>query len=89
MNIGDAHRAAGDLQRALAAYRGAVETAKLRPDDDPLRGDTMAYLGRALVEAERFEEARPILRESLDRLEGVEGWDDARAIARDAFAKLP
>ena len=39
MNIADAHRAAGDLDRALAAYRGAVESAKLRPDDDPLRGD--------------------------------------------------
>src|SRR5690606_17819976 len=48
-NIGDAHRAAGDLERALEAYRGAVASARLRAEDDPWIGDALAYLGRALV----------------------------------------
>jgi tetratricopeptide (TPR) repeat protein len=89
VNIGDAHRAAGDLDQALPAYRRAVEASALRPDDDPLRGDTLAYLGRALAEADQPAEARPMLREAITRLERAEGYDDVLAFARDALARLP
>jgi tetratricopeptide (TPR) repeat protein len=87
-NIGDAHRAHGDLSPAIASYRTAVETAKRRPNDDPLRGDTLAYLGRALVEAGEHDEARTVLQDAITRLQRAEGYDDVLAFAREALAKL-
>jgi tetratricopeptide (TPR) repeat protein len=87
-NVGDARRAAGDLEAAIAAYRRAVEIAALRPEDDPIRGDTMAHLGRALAEAGRPDEARPVLEDAIRRLEHADAFADALAIARETLARL-
>lgn len=87
MNIADSHQAMGDDDRAIEAYRRAVEQSEYRPEDDPLRGDALAYLGRGLASARRWKEARPLLEAAIERLDGQPGYEDLTASAKYWLAR--
>lgn len=88
MNRGDAMRQMQDKRGAVDAYAAAFELAKAHLEsEDPLRSDTAAYYGRALVEAERYSQATAVLGPALRMLEEVEGYGDVKAIAGWALAR--
>ncbi len=88
MNRGDALRQMQDKRRSVDAYAAAFESAKAHLEsDDPLRSDTAAYYGRALVEAERYSHAAAVLGPALRMLQEVEGYGDVKAIAGWALAR--
>lgn len=88
MNRGDALRQMQDPRRAVDAYAAAYDSAKAHLEsEDPLRSDTAAYYGRALVEAGRFSLATSVLGPALRVLQEAEGYGDVEAIAGWALAR--
>ncbi|MCR9161350.1 MAG: protein kinase domain-containing protein [Nannocystaceae bacterium] len=88
LNVGDALRQMQAPRRAVDAYAAAHDAARDHlKADDPLRADTAAYYGRALVEAERYSQAAAVLGPALRSLRAVEGYEDVEAIAGWALAR--
>ena len=88
LNRGDALRQMQNASAAVDAYRAGYEAARASlPDDDPLRPDTAAYYGRALVEAGRHAQASAILGPALLKIREHEGYGDVEAIAGWALAR--
>ncbi len=66
-HVADAHRAAGEIDRAIANYRRAVTHKKAGADPQSYLMTQLA-LHTALVEAERFPHALEVAQDIVDRL---------------------
>ncbi|MBV1858860.1 MAG: tetratricopeptide repeat protein, partial [Nannocystaceae bacterium] len=88
LNRGDAMRQMQNIAAALEAYRAGYDAARASlPADDPLRPDTAAHYGRALVEAGRHGQAFAVLRPALLKIREHDGYADVEAIAGWALAR--
>lgn len=88
LNRGDAMRQMQNKSGAVDAYRAGYEAARASLEaDDPLRPDTAAYYGRALLEAGRHAQAAAVLGPALVKLREHEGYSDVEAIAGWALAQ--
>ena len=88
INLGAAYQSVGDHEAAVKAYEAAVASAALS-DDDELRGDAMANLGRGLVRAGRSVAARTALDEAARLLKGSKRYADSLVMAETWRAKVP
>ncbi|MFE6867934.1 tetratricopeptide repeat protein [Kitasatospora sp. NPDC057692] len=70
LNLGDAHRYAGDIQTADALYRSALKTARSRHPE--LVDFVLQHTGKHLMERGDLAEARTLLQEAL-RLRTAKG----------------
>lgn len=72
---GEIHRAGGDLGRAVASFEAAVtlEDALDYDEPEPLPFAARHWLGAALLEAKRFDEAARVYREDLKE-HPMNGW---------------
>lgn len=85
MNLGEAHQAAGDHDKALELFEAAVARCG---SDAERRGDAQAFLGRALHDAGRPEQARVQLREAVAALQNSDRYAATRQFAVERLAQL-
>lgn len=72
-SLGSVLRRAGDLEAALEVHRQALEVSLQRVPRDPFEeGSCRSFIGKALVDLRRFEEARTELQASLQAYEDAE-----------------
>ena len=80
-------RAYSDAERVLRDTLAGQ--AKLHPDDHPVLADTRLYLGKALLELGRLDEARAVLQRAREVILKAYGADSADARdAKEALEKL-
>lgn len=73
-SLGDVLRRAGDLEGALAVHREALEISVRRQSPDPFEeGSCRAFIGQALTDLQRFEQARVELAKAIGAFEEAGG----------------